>query len=88
MTAMTAFGEPAPGFARLSGRAQGRGQAAPTYAVTLVDRRTGAALRLNGGPVTLYSRDPEAARAELLRSRNPALWDVRVEPIHSAGRSP
>ena len=52
--------------------------------VTLVDRRTGAALRVNGARVVVYTRAPEIAAEELLSGRDPARWDVRVQPLDPA----
>ncbi|NEX47903.1 hypothetical protein G3572_16960 [Rhodobacter sp. ETT8] len=49
--------------------------------VRLIDRRTGAAHRINGTPLTLYTRRPAEAAAELLQGRDPALWEARVELI-------
>lgn len=50
-------------------------------AVRLIDRRTGAAHRINGRPLTLYTRRPQEAAADLLEGRDPAHWEVRIEPI-------
>lgn len=55
-------------------------------AVTLVDRRTGAALRLNGSRVVIYTRSPEIAAQELLAGRDPSVWDLRVQPLDPARR--
>jgi hypothetical protein len=38
---------------------------------------------VNGTPLVLFTRNPEEAAAELLQGRNPAVWEVRVEPIES-----
>lgn len=57
-----------------------------TYAVRLLDRRTGQSHRINGTPLVLYTRTPADAVAELLEGRDPAVWDVRVEAIGGAGR--
>lgn len=54
-----------------------------TCAVRLIDRRTGDTHRVNGTPLVLFTRNPEEAAAELLQGRNPAVWEVRVEPIES-----
>lgn len=61
------------------------GDSAPTCAVRLIDRRTGSVHRVNGAPLVLFSRSPSDAAAELMRDRNPAHWDVRVEPILKGG---
>jgi hypothetical protein len=54
--------------------------------VTLVDRRTGATLSLNGHRVAVYTRAPRIAAEELLAGRDPALWDVRVLALDPARR--
>ena len=59
---------------------------APTCAVRLVDRRTGLTHRINGSPLTLYTRRPEEAAAELLRNRDTAVWEARIEPLDQGGR--
>ena len=53
----------------------------PTCAVRLVDRRTGALHRINGTPLTLFTRRPAEAVAELLAGRDPAHWEARIEPL-------
>jgi hypothetical protein len=53
----------------------------PACAVRLIDRRTGAAHRINGTPLVIFTRRPEEAAAELLSGRDPALWDTRIDPI-------
>ncbi|MDP3341890.1 hypothetical protein [Frigidibacter sp.] len=50
-------------------------------AVRLIDRRTGAAHRINGRPLTLFTRRPQEAAAELLEGRDASLWEVRIDPI-------
>lgn len=50
-------------------------------AVRLIDRRTGRTHRINGSPLVLFTRDPEAAVAELLAGRDAAVWEARIEPI-------
>jgi hypothetical protein len=54
--------------------------------VTLIDRRTGAALRVNGSRLTIYTRSPALAAEELLSGRDPSVWDVRIEPLDPARR--
>ena len=53
----------------------------PVCAVHLVNRRTGALHRINGRPLTLFSRHPGLAAADLLTGRDPAQWEVRIAPI-------
>jgi hypothetical protein len=54
--------------------------------VTLVDRRTGSALRVNGSRVSIYTRSPDIAAQELLAGRDPAVWDLRIQPLDPARR--
>jgi hypothetical protein len=58
---------------------------AATCAVRLIDRRTGAAHRINGSPLVIYTREPHAAAADLLAGRDPSFWEVRVEPLEREG---
>lgn len=57
---------------------------AQACAVRLIDRRTGQTHRINGSPLVLFTRSPEAAVAELLSGRDATVWEVRVEPIGAA----
>ncbi len=50
-------------------------------AVWLIDRRTGSAHRVNGTPLVIYTRDPDEASADLLRNRDPKVWEARIEPF-------
>ncbi len=52
-----------------------------TCAVHLIDRRTGAAHRINGTPLVIFTRRPDEAAADLLSGRDPAVWEVRIEPV-------
>ena len=56
-------------------------------AVNLVDRRTGLTLRVNGSPLTLFTRRPEEAAGELLEGRDATLWEARIEPIERGLRA-
>ncbi len=58
---------------------------APACAVRLIDRRTGTALRVNGTPLVIFTRDPAAAVAELLEGRDATLWEARVDAIETEG---
>ena len=53
----------------------------PCYAVRLIDRTTGMAHCVADIPLVIYSRDPQAAVADLLRNRDPNRWTVHVEPV-------
>ncbi len=60
-------------------------------AVHLIDRRTGAAHRINGRALTVFTRSPAEATAELLAGRDPAHWETRIdriEPSHRSERHP
>jgi hypothetical protein len=59
----------------------------PTCAVRLVDRRTGQTHRINGSPLTVYTRRPDEAAAELLRNRDVAVWEARIEPLDRGARA-
>lgn len=53
----------------------------PTCLVRLIDRRTGDPLRIDGKPLSIFTRDPAAAARDLLARRNRAHWEIRVEPL-------
>jgi hypothetical protein len=59
-------------------------QANVTCAVQLIDRRTGAAHRVGGAALLLFTRNPDQAVAELLAGRDPAVWEARVSHIGAA----
>lgn len=52
-----------------------------TCAVRLIDRRTGKLHQINGTPLTIFTRRPAEAVAELLEGRNPLNWEIRIEPL-------
>jgi hypothetical protein len=52
-----------------------------TCVVRLIDRRTGQIHRVNGSPLVVYTRNPDAAVADLLDGRDAEVWEARVEPI-------
>lgn len=66
MTARTRHDDPAP---------------RPLCAVTLIDRRTGRAHRINGAPLQSFSRDPDESAAALLAGRDRDIWDARIQPL-------
>ncbi|MGQ0565347.1 MAG: hypothetical protein ACT4OK_09785 [Gemmobacter sp.] len=57
-----------------------------TCSVRLIDRRTGAVHRINGAPLVIFTRRPDEAAADLLKGRDPQVWDVRVEPMNPGSR--
>lgn len=59
----------------------------PLCAITLIDRRTGQAHRVNGAALVSLSRDPDLAAAELLAGRDPQIWDTRIQPLPGTPRS-
>jgi hypothetical protein len=78
MIAANAFGMPSSGW--LATPAMGADMKR-TCAVRLIDRRTGAPHRINGTPLTVYTRDPQQAVAALLEGRDTTIWEARVEPL-------
>ena len=58
----------------------------PMFAVRLIDRRTGEVPRVNGNPLSLLTRSPRRAVAELLRGRSGPHWQTQVEPLEQAPR--
>ena len=52
-----------------------------TCQVTLIDRRTGRAHRVQGYPVMRFTTDPHAAARDLLLGRDANLWEARIEPL-------
>lgn len=55
------------------------GGGARRYAVHLVDRRTGLPHCIAGIPLTVFTRDPAEAGAEMMRNRDPHDWDILIE---------
>ena len=51
------------------------------FALSLVDRRTGAPLRRGGAILTIFTRTPEVAAAEALHDRDASVWQVRIERL-------
>ncbi|MGZ9810134.1 hypothetical protein ACXN5S_06685 [Pseudoroseicyclus sp. H15] len=54
-----------------------------TCLVRLMDRRTGAPLRVNGSVLALFTRDPDDAVRELMAGRDRAQWEPRIDPLGS-----
>lgn len=73
-----AYGMPRSGWIPV---AQPASDPSQTCAVSLIDRRTGATHRINGRPLTLLTRNPQDAVAELLAGRDAAVWEARIEVI-------
>lgn len=81
MTVANAFGTPAPGWPPAPGdRLSGTDRRA-VHAVRLIDRRIGAVHRINGRPLVIFTRNPEAALAELLDGRDADVWEARAEQL-------
>jgi len=53
------------------------------FAVRLIDRRTGEVPNFNGNPLSVLTRSPRAAIADLMSGRNQKLWRAEVEPVGS-----
>lgn len=58
----------------------------PAFSVRLIDRRTGAAHRVNGTPLVIFTRNPDEAEQDLLDGRDRSVWEVRVERLGGVGR--
>ena len=52
-------------------------QTTATCAVQLIDRRTGAAHRVGGAVLQLFTPTPDQAARDLMAGRDPAVWDIR-----------
>ena len=50
-------------------------------AVSLIDRRTGRPHRVNGAPLLVFTRTPDSAAIDLMRGRDPDIWETRIDPI-------
>lgn len=81
MIAANAYGMPSSGWIGVKGTT-GNGRAC---SVSLIDRRTGKTHRIGGSPLTIFTRDPQSAAAELLAGRDPHLWEARVQPLDPKG---
>lgn len=53
-------------------------------AVSPIDRRTGRPHRVNGAPLLVFTRSPDAAALDLMRGRDPVVWEARVERLAGA----
>lgn len=52
-----------------------------TCVVSLIDRRTGKSLRVNGTPLVIYTRHPNEAAADLLEGRDASVWEALIEHL-------
>lgn len=59
----------------------------PRYAVSLVDRRSGKPHVISGIPLVLMTCEPITASNDLMRNRDPGLWDTFIQRIDSKGVS-
>ncbi|QYZ70069.1 hypothetical protein [Neotabrizicola shimadae] len=50
-------------------------------AVSLIDRRTGRPHRVNGAPLLVFTRTPDSAATDLMRGRDPDIWETRIDLI-------
>ncbi|MTH64692.1 hypothetical protein [Paracoccus shanxieyensis] len=60
--------------------------ALPKYAVALVDRRTGKPHMISGIPLVLMTCEPVTASQDLMRNRDPRLWDTFIERMDGKER--
>ena len=74
--------------ASLTSVRRGSGLSFPLSAVSLIDRRTGTAHRIGGAALTLFTRSPQEAVEDLLRDRDPRVWEARIQALpQSEGRA-
>lgn len=57
----------------------------PRYSVALIDRRTGRPHTISGVPLVLMTAEPITASHELMRNRDPGLWDIFIERMDRKG---
>lgn len=55
------------------------------YAVSLIDRRTGKPHRISDIPLRLMTCEPFDTAQELMRNRDPAIWDTFIERLDGKG---
>lgn len=84
MTAAIAFGSPTTG--RIGAMPMPPQGLPRVCAVRLIDLRTGAVHRINGTPLTILTRNPTEAAAELLSGRDPSVWEARVDALGPEAR--
>ncbi|PYF08222.1 hypothetical protein C8J30_11381 [Rhodobacter viridis] len=58
--------------------------ALPLFVVMMIDTRTEQPHRINGLVLRKITDDPEAARQEFLRHRDPQIWRIVVRPLSGA----
>ncbi|MDQ7776967.1 hypothetical protein [Paracoccus aminovorans] len=59
--------------------------ALPRYAVSLIDRRTGRPHRISDIPLRLITCEPFEAARDLMRDRDPSLWDTAIHRLDQKG---
>ncbi|WP_233253258.1 hypothetical protein [Paracoccus binzhouensis] len=57
----------------------------PRYAVSLIDRRTGRPHRISDIPLRLITCEPFETARDLMRDRDPALWDTAIHRLDRKG---
>ncbi|SMO60882.1 hypothetical protein [Paracoccus laeviglucosivorans] len=57
------------------------------YAVSLIDRRTGKPHMISGIPLVLMTCEPITAAQDLMRNRDPRLWNTFIERTDAKGAS-
>lgn len=58
---------------------------APCYNVRLISRRTGEPHLVRGRPLEMVTCDPISASSQLMRNRDPELWDAFVQQSDRKG---
>jgi len=56
----------------------------PLFSVTMIDTRTEQPHRVNGVVLRKITDDPDAARQEFLRHRDPQIWRIVVRALSGA----
>lgn len=81
MIASNAYGGPASGWIGAM-----TGMASPARCmVSLIDRRTGRAHRVDGTPLVIHSLHPKQIADRLMQGRDPSKWEVRITALNGEG---
>lgn len=63
----------------------GTGFALPRYAVSLIDRRTGRPHRISDIPLRLITCEPFEAARDIMRDRDPSIWETAIHRLDIKG---
>lgn len=59
--------------------------ALPRYAVSLIDRRTGRPHRISDIPLRLITCEPFEAARDMMRDRDPSIWETAIHRLDIKG---